>query len=44
MQFDAESVGPVLSVEPAHGLEARRFLRRDAIVGASFDRLARRHG
>ena len=44
MQLDAESVGPVLSVEPAHGLEARRFLRQDAIVGASFDRLARRYG
>ena len=44
VQLDAESVGPVLSVEPAHGLEARRFLRQDAIVGASFDRLVRRYG
>ena len=44
MQLDAESAGTVLSVESAHGLEARRFLRQDAIVGASFDRLARRYG
>ncbi|MCY4592460.1 MAG: aldolase [Alphaproteobacteria bacterium] len=44
LQLDAESAGTVLSVEPAHGLEARRFLRQDAIVGATFDRLARRYG
>ncbi len=44
MQLDAESAGRILDVEPAHGLAARRFLRQDAIVGASFDHLARRHG
>ncbi len=44
LQLDAESAGTVLSIEPAHGLEARRFLRQDAIVGATFDRLARRYG
>lgn len=44
MQLDAEAAGPLRSVEPAHGLEARRFLRQDAVVGASFDHLARRNG
>lgn len=44
MQLDAEAAGEIRDVEPAHGLEARRFLRQDAIVGASFDHLARRHG
>ena len=36
--------GQIRSVPEAHGLEARRFLRQDAIVGASFDHLARRDG
>lgn len=44
MQLDAEAAGTVRSVEPAHGLEARRFLRQDAVVRASFDHLARRDG
>ena len=44
MQLDAEAAGRIRDVEPAHGLAARRFLRQDAIVGASFDHLARRHG
>ncbi len=44
LQLDAEAAGTVLSIEPAHGLEARRFLRQGAIVGATFDRLARRYG
>ena len=44
LQLDAEAAGTVLNIEPAHGLEARRFLRQDAIVGATFDRLARRYG
>ncbi len=44
MQLDAEAAGTMRSVAPAHGLEARRFLRQDAIVGASFDHLARRDG
>ena len=44
MQLDAEAGGAVLDIEPAHGREARRFLRQDAIVGASFDRLAQRYG
>ena len=44
MQLDAEAAGQIRDVEPAHGLEARRFLRQDAIAGASFDHLARRHG
>ena len=44
LQLDAEAAGQIRNVEPAHGLEARRFLRQDAIVNASFDHLARRHG
>ena len=44
MQLDAEAAGPIRNVSEAHGLEARRFLRQDAIVGASFDHLARRDG
>ena len=44
MQLDAEAAGTLRSVPEAHGLEARRFLRQDAIVGATFDRLARRYG
>ena len=44
MQLDAEAAGSLRSVPEVHGLEARRFLRQDAIVGASFDHLARRDG
>ena len=44
MQLDAEAAGTLRSVDQAHGLEARRFLRQDAVVNASFDHLARRDG
>ncbi len=44
MQLDAEAAGTLRSVPEAHGLEARRFLRQDTIVNASFDHLARRDG
>ena len=44
LQLDAEAAGRIRPVPDAHGREARRFLRQDAIVGASFDHLARRHG
>ena len=42
MQLEAEAAGEIRDVDPGHGLEARRFLRQESIVNASFERLARR--
>lgn len=44
MQLDAEAAGEIRAIDPAHGHEARRFLMQDAIVGGTFDYLARRFG
>jgi len=44
MQLDAEAAGAIRPIDPAHGHDARRFLMQEAIVGATFDYLARRFG
>lgn len=42
MHLDAASAGRIRPISPAHGHDARAFLRQESIVNATFDYLARR--